>query len=101
MAVPTCFARNECPMLLRSLLFVPADSERKLEKAKSAGADALILDLEDSVAAANRPAARRLAAEYLKRAAGGPTLFVRINPIETADCEADLDAVVAAAPAGL
>jgi citrate lyase subunit beta/citryl-CoA lyase len=88
-------------MLLRSLLFVPADSERKLEKAKSAGADALILDLEDSVAAANRPAARRLAADYLRRAAGGPALFVRVNPIGTADCEADLDAVVAAAPTGL
>jgi citrate lyase subunit beta/citryl-CoA lyase len=88
-------------MLLRSLLFVPADSERKLEKAGSAGADALILDLEDSVAAANRPTARRLAVDYLEQAKGGPALFVRVNPIGTADCEADLDAVVAAAPAGL
>jgi citrate lyase subunit beta / citryl-CoA lyase len=88
-------------MLLRSLLFVPADSERKLDKARSAGADALILDLEDSVAAANRPAARSLAVDYLSHANDGPALFVRVNPIGTADCEADLDAVVAAAPAGL
>ena len=42
-------------MILRSLLFVPADSEKKLAKCKSSPADALILDLEDSVAAENRP----------------------------------------------
>ena len=44
---------------MRSMLFVPADSERKLARGLESGADALILDLEDSVAAANRPAARR------------------------------------------
>ena len=55
-------------MILRSLLFVPADSEKKLEKSKSSPADALILDLEDSVAAPNRPKARKLAADFL---AGG------------------------------
>ena len=49
----------------RSYLFVPADSERKMKKAASAGADALILDLEDSVAAASRPEARDLARDYL------------------------------------
>ncbi len=48
----------------RSFLFVPADSERKLDKAKTSGADALILDLEDSVAASARPKARALAAEF-------------------------------------
>ena len=89
-------------MILRSLLFVPADSEKKLAKSVSSSADALILDLEDSVAAGNRPAARRLAREYLTRANGkGPALFVRINPVDTADCAADLDAIVEAAPAGL
>ncbi len=55
-------------MILRSLLFVPADSEKKLAKSKSSPADALILDLEDSVAAANRPAARKLAADYVRNA---------------------------------
>lgn len=49
----------------RSYLFVPADSERKMVKATDAGADAVILDLEDSVAADARPAARELAREYV------------------------------------
>jgi len=52
-------------MPIRSFLFVPADSERKLAKGLESGADALILDLEDSVAAANRPTARKLARALL------------------------------------
>lgn len=89
-------------MILRSLLFVPADSEKKLGKGQSSGADALILDLEDSVAAERRPVGRELAAQYLKANAGkGPVLTVRINPIGTEDCIADLDAIVPAAPAAL
>ena len=87
-------------MILRSLLFVPADSERKLAKAKSSPADALILDLEDAVAPDNRPKARGLAREFLKekhRAA----IWVRINPVGSADFVADMAAVVAGAPAGL
>ena len=55
---------------MRSLLFVPADSERKLARGLESGADALILDLEDSVAAGNRPTARKLAREFLE--AHGP-----------------------------
>lgn len=89
-------------MILRSLLFVPADSERKLAKAKSSPADALILDLEDAVAADRRPDARGLAREYLtSEAKGAASLWVRINPVGSADYEEDLDAVVAARPAGL
>ena len=49
----------------RSFLFVPGDSERKLEKAGEAGADAIIVDLEDSVTAESRPRARELAREYI------------------------------------
>lgn len=86
-------------MRLRSLLFVPADSERKLAKAASAAADALILDLEDSVSPANRPPARALAAEFLSHRPG-PT-WVRINPLHTADALADLAAIVRAAPDGI
>ena len=89
-------------MILRSFLFVPADSERKLAKAKSSRADALIIDLEDAVAADKRPAARALAREYLrseKKAAA--SLWVRVNPFGTADCGDDLEAIVAAAPAGI
>lgn len=88
-------------MILRSLLFVPADSERKLEKARGSKADALILDLEDSVAAANRPRARELVRQFAKTAPASPALWVRINPFGSADCSADLDAVVAANPVGL
>jgi citrate lyase subunit beta/citryl-CoA lyase len=82
----------------RSFLFVPADSERKMEKAGGVGADALILDLEDSVAADARPAARQLAAEYLQ---GRDNVWVRVNPVDTEDCEADIEAVMAAQPAGI
>jgi len=89
-------------MILRSFLFVPADSERKLAKAKSSRADALILDLEDAVAADKRPAARALAREYLQSEKGNSaSLWVRVNPYGTADCAGDLDAIVAAAPAGI
>jgi citrate lyase subunit beta/citryl-CoA lyase len=89
---------------MRSLLFVPADSERKLGKALSAGADALILDLEDSVAAEHRPQARALAAEFIKSARetpGCPLLYVRVNPLDSADVEADIAAVVPAGPDGI
>ena len=70
---------------MRSLLFVPADSERKLTKGLASGADALILDLEDSVAPANRPAARTLTAAFIaeaRKAERRPLLYVRINPLD-------------------
>ncbi len=66
----------------RSYLFVPADSERKMKKAMDSGADALILDLEDSVAPAARPQARELCREFL---AGENNAWVRINPISSDD----------------
>jgi len=88
---------------LRSLLFIPGDSEKKLGKADGAGADALILDLEDSVAPANKPLARELVADFL-RARPGPRksqLWVRINPLDTGLALADLAAIATAAPDGL
>ncbi len=84
--------------MIRSFLFVPADSERKLNKALEAGADALILDLEDSVAADARPDARILAREFLS---GKENVWVRINPMDTDDAFADLKAVMSSAPAGI
>jgi citrate lyase subunit beta/citryl-CoA lyase len=88
---------------LRALLFVPGDSERKLAKAEAIGADALILDLEDAVAAERRPQARGLVREYLsgRRGARRPELWVRVNPLDTSDALADLAAVVAGAPDGI
>jgi citrate lyase subunit beta/citryl-CoA lyase len=82
----------------RSYLFVPADSERKMKRAAQVGADALILDLEDSVAPAARPEAREFARLFLE---GHDGAWVRINPIDTDDAVADLEAVVPAAPAGI
>jgi citrate lyase subunit beta/citryl-CoA lyase len=84
--------------MTRSFLFVPADSERKMQKAGSVGADALILDLEDSVSADARPDARVMAREYL---VGKNNVWVRINPIDTDDAKADLAAVMPSAPAGI
>ena len=84
--------------MIRSFLFVPADSERKLEKAASVGADALIVDLEDSVTAAARPEARELAREYI---AGKKNVWVRINPADSDDAIPDLQAVMPSAPDGI
>jgi len=86
---------------VRSLLFVPADSERKLAKAQGTGADALILDLEDSVAAARKPVARGLAAEYLKAARERAGIWVRINDRGSGLAEEDLAAVIPVRPAGI
>ncbi len=87
-------------MITRSFLFVPADSEKKIAKAKSSPADALILDLEDSVSAENRPRARELVREFLSET-HAQAIWVRVNPHGTADCRLDIEAVVPAAPAGL
>lgn len=84
-------------MRLRSLLFVPGDRPERMEKALGLGADALILDLEDAVAPANKPAAREAVANFLKRERG-TKLFVRINPLDTVFLDADLAAVLPAAP---
>src|SRR5215472_4630134 len=87
---------------MRSLLFVPADSERKLARAPQSGADALILDLEDSVVPANRSAARRQARNFLE-ATGSVEFrrFVRINPLASGAALADLAAVVPGRPDGI
>jgi len=88
---------------MRSLLFVPADSGRKIAKALASGADVVILDLEDSVAPAAKPGARKLAAEVLgaARATAGPLRYVRVNALDTGLTGADLDAVMPARPDGL
>jgi citrate lyase subunit beta/citryl-CoA lyase len=81
-------------MKLRSLLFVPADSERKFAKANGIGADALILDLEDSVAAGRKAFARGAVTQLL---GGGPrnwSFLVRINPLGSGFTLEDLAAVV-------
>jgi citrate lyase subunit beta / citryl-CoA lyase len=89
---------------MRSLLFVPADSEKKLAKALSIGADCLILDLEDAVSTANKSAARPLAAAFLnetRKLAKRPRLYVRINAFDTPYWQDDIAGVVAAQPDGI
>src|SRR5258705_5022441 len=78
-------------MPARAWLFVPGDSEKKLAKAEALGADALILDLEDAVAAEKRPAARGMVREYLAaHRARRSQLWVRINPLGSAEALAGL-----------
>lgn len=84
----------------RSYLFVPGDSEKKLQKAASGAADALIVDLEDSVAASARTLARELARDFLQ-SNRELRVWIRINPMDTADAEADLQAVMPASPTGI
>lgn len=86
---------------MRSLLFVPGDSEKKLAKGLESGADVLIVDLEDSVAPANKANARALTADFLTGIKGGPAIYVRVNDLSTGMTEADLEAVIAARPAGI
>ena len=94
-------------MSLRSFLFVPGDSERKLAKAETTQADALIIDLEDAVSAENIDRARGLVREYLQarrssaKSSGRQQLWVRINPIQTPKALADLAAIMAGAPDGI
>lgn len=87
-------------MTPRSWLFVPADDPRKLAKAAGAGADALILDLEDSVALARKDEARALAADFLKQSRASQ-VWVRVNPFASGMTDQDLAAVVASRPDGL
>jgi citrate lyase subunit beta/citryl-CoA lyase len=85
---------------LRSLLFVPGDRPERMEKALGLGADALILDLEDSVTLAAKPAAREAVAACLERDRTTP-LYVRINPLDSGMADDDLAAVLPARPDGI
>jgi citrate lyase subunit beta / citryl-CoA lyase len=86
---------------MRSFLFVPADSAKKLDKAMMSGADALIVDLEDSIALDGKAQARQSAAAFLKEAMAArrrPYLLVRVNGLQTGLTDADLDAIAPARP---
>jgi citrate lyase subunit beta/citryl-CoA lyase len=76
----------------RSWLFVPADSERKIAKALDSEADAIIFDLEDSVAPAMKPIARDLLRNMLKRS-GGPQWWIRVNPLGSEFIKDDLELI--------
>jgi citrate lyase subunit beta/citryl-CoA lyase len=89
--------------IIRSWMFVPGDSERKLDKARDNAADALILDLEDSVANDRQELARGMVRDYLKKhtAREKQQLWVRINPLDSDLALPDLAAVMPGAPCGI
>ncbi len=86
-------------MRLRSLLFVPGDRPDRFAKAAASGADAVILDLEDSVAPARKDLGRDAVRAFLAEPAGDARRFVRINPVDAGMLDADL--AVARAAQGL
>ncbi|MDN5862292.1 MAG: aldolase/citrate lyase family protein, partial [Salinisphaera sp.] len=88
---------------MRSILFVPGDSEKKLAKAASVPADLLALDLEDSVTPDRKPEARERVQAYLRGCPGprSQQLWVRINPLDTDESLQDLAAVMAGRPDGI
>jgi citrate lyase subunit beta/citryl-CoA lyase len=87
--------------LARSYLFAPGDNERLLGKVFDAGADAVVLDLEDAVALERKPLARRLVADQLRSARKSPAVYVRINAISTDLWIEDIAAVVSPALTGV
>lgn len=87
---------------MRSFLFVPGDNVRKLEKALASQADALLIDLEDSVSLEAKDEARSITAEFLQaKGADGPRLYVRVNGLQTGLLDADLDRIMPSAPDGV
>lgn len=89
------------PPPMRSWLFAPGDSEKKMGKAEASAADIALFDLEDSVSPENKPAARAMVAEQIAASDNRARLWVRINPIATADCIADLAAIIPSRPGGV
>ncbi|MER9742429.1 MULTISPECIES: CoA ester lyase [unclassified Mesorhizobium] len=88
---------------MRSLLFVPGDSEKKLDKGFGAGADVVIVDLEDSVAPQNKAAARDIAARFIagNRQQTSSAIYIRVNDLSTRLTDDDLAALVPAKPDGI
>jgi citrate lyase subunit beta/citryl-CoA lyase len=75
---------------VRSLLFAPGSDGRKLAKALSSGADAVVCDLEDAVAPPDKEAAREVVAEALAGSSGGPARIVRVNAVGTSWHDGDV-----------
>ncbi|MER8896234.1 CoA ester lyase [Mesorhizobium sp. M0676] len=88
---------------MRSLLFVPGESEKKLDKGFGAGADVVIVDLEDSVAPQNKAAARDIAARFIagNRQQTSSAIYIRVNDLSTGLTDDDLAALVPAKPDGI
>ena len=93
---------NNAPQIkMRSWLFAPGDSEKKMGKAIASDADIALLDLEDSVVPERKEAAREMVAEAIRSAPDPARVWVRVNPLSGNWTKGDLDAVVAAGPGGV
>lgn len=89
-------------MKMRSWLFAPGDSEKKMAKAAGGAADVVIFDLEDAVAPENKPAARGLVRDYLEAHPDQrERIFVRVNPLDGPYTLHDLAAVMPGRPGGI
>lgn len=87
--------------MIRSILFVPADSEKKLAKATTLAADALVLDLEDAVLPERKPVAREMMQAWFSEQADLSRLWVRVNDMSSGEILKDLAAVVPSRPVGI
>lgn len=92
---------HPAPLRMRSWLFAPGDSEKKMSKCLASDADIALLDLEDSVVPDRKPDARKMVADAIAGARDKSRVWVRVNPLSGDWTEADLDAVVSARPGGL
>ncbi len=89
---------------MRSYLFVPADSERKLEKSLQSNADCLLIDLEDSVSLSRKESARTLASNFVerqRREKDHTAIVIRINSLASGMTDDDLAAIIPARPDGV
>ncbi len=92
----------DAPLSMRSWLFAPGDSEKKMAKAADSAADRVLFDLEDAVAPDAKPAARQMVHDMLvQRAEGRARLWVRVNPLDGPHTLSDLAAVMPARPGGI
>lgn len=90
------------PLKMRSWLFAPGDSERKMTKAVEGAADIVLLDLEDAVVTGNKPLARQMVHDFLvANEAQRARIWVRVNPLDGPYTLTDLAAIMPARPGGI
>ena len=94
---------TDAPALkIRSWLFAPGDSEKKMTKAAESAADIALFDLEDAVVESEKPQARQLVHDFLKRQSSGlERLWVRVNPLDGPHTLTDLAAIMPGKPGGI
>ena len=92
---------NAVPSSVRSWLFSPASHARRLEKTRAVSTDAVIVDLEDAVAASEKIGARSAAAAYVREARGERKAYIRINDLSTIWAFGDLDSACVAGLDGI